>query len=210
MKNIILIFVLLISIFVSSQTKNDSYKSFSNSTRTPHIITFENDSIVTIQNVMSHMSGRITLSGIYHKVQDTIYISISELDSKKNYHANKYGLAYLSGTKIKLIKTKTELLDFENDAVYVRSKIYGSNRVRRKTITFINGKKYLVDGGLIDGYGLIKSKPKNNAKFMKALEEMVKIPEEYSTKKYGLIEGYQKFGILAIKGVIDYRKKNNR
>ena len=209
MKNIILIFVLLISIFVSSQTKNDSYKSFSNSTRTAHIITFENDSIVTIQNVMSHMSGRIALNGIYHKVQDTIYISIPELDPTKMYHANKFGLAYLSGTKIKLIETKTELLDFENNAVYVRSKIYGTNRVRRKTITFINGKKYLVDGGLIDGYGLIKSEPKKNAKFMKAVEEMVKIPEEYSTKKYGLIEGYQKFGILAIKGVIDYRKKNN-
>ncbi|MBF4472236.1 hypothetical protein [Flavobacterium sp. HJJ] len=209
MKNIILIFVLLISIFVSSQTKNDSYKSFSNSTRTAHIIKFENDSIVTIQNVMSHMSGRIALSGIYHKVQDTIYISIPELDQTKMSEANKFGLAYLSGTKIKLIETKTELLNFENDAVYVRSKIYGSNRVRRKTITFINGKKYLVDGGLTDSYGLIKSESKKNAKFMKAVEEMIKIPEDYSIKKYGLIEGYQKFGVLAIKGVIDYRKKNN-
>jgi hypothetical protein len=122
---------------------------------------------------MRHMSGRIVISGFYHKVQDTIYIFIPKLDQTKMSEANKFGLAYLSGTKIKLIEIKTELLDFENDAVYVRSKIYSSKKVRRKTITFINGKKYLVDGGLIDGYGLIESEPKKNPEFMKVVEEMV-------------------------------------
>ncbi|UMY64976.1 MULTISPECIES: hypothetical protein [unclassified Flavobacterium] len=165
-----------------------------------------NDSIVIVQNVRTHMSGSVTLSGTWRKVQDTIYITFPEFNQTMS-EATKFGLAYLSGSQMKLVKNRTELLDFENDAVYVKSTICDSNRFRRKRLTFINGKKYTVDGGLVNGYGLIESEPKRNTKFLKAVEDIANNPNGYTTKRYGVIEGYRKYGILGIKGVIEYQRK---
>ena len=79
MKKLIFIIILLINFFTYSQVKEEIYKSFSESNSREHLLYFINDSIVKISSIRTHMSGQVSLTAKYQKVNDTIKIIISKL-----------------------------------------------------------------------------------------------------------------------------------
>ena len=96
----------------------------------------------------------------------------------------------------------------KNRTVYVTSRKLGTNKIKRKSIAFINGKKYLYERLVTDGYGLIRRAPKKNRRFEKALSKVLENPEEYETNVVRGLSAYKKYGLIGIIGVSIINKKN--
>ena len=201
MKKLIYILIFLLNFFTYSQVKEEIYKSFSESNSREHLLCFVNDSIVKISSIRTHMSGQVSLTAKYKKVNETIEIIISKLTPKDSIEFSKYQLSYLDDKIIKLHVNKTELIDIENKTVYVKNSIYSKNYYRRKSLSYFEGKKYIIDIGITNGYGLLDKMPKMNKKFLKVLQKQIENPNNYKSIIYRGLTAYKKFGKIGINGV---------
>lgn len=207
MKKLTCILFFSLSFFSYSQVKEEIYKSFSESNTREHLVYFVNDSIVKISSIRTHMSGQVSLTAKFRKINDTIEITISKLTKQDSIEFSKYQLGYLDNKNIKLYVNKTELIDIENKAVYVKNSIYSKKYFRRKSLSYFEGKKYIIDRGITNGYGLIEKMPNPNKKFLKVLQKQISNPENYKSKIYRGLLAYQKFGKIGINGVCVTEKK---
>ena len=207
MKKITFIIILFINSFTYSQVKEKIYKSFSESNSREHLLYFINDSIVKMSSIRTHMSGQVSLTAKYQKINDTIEIIISKLTPNDSIEFSKYQLSYLNDKIIKLYVNKTELIDIENKTVYVKNSIYSKNYYRRKSLSYFEGRKYIIDRGLTNGYGTLDKLPKKNKKFLKELQKQIENPESYISIIYRGLTAYEKFGRIGINGVCVTEKK---
>lgn len=201
MKKLISILFFLLNFFAFSQVKEITYKSFSESNSREHLLYFVNDSIVRISSIRTHMSGQVSLNAKFKKINDTIEITISKLTTKDSIEFSKYQLVHLDNKIIKLYINKTELIDIENKTVYVKNSIYSKNYYRRKSLSYFESKKYVIDRGITNGYGLLDKMPKENKKFLKVLQKQIENPENYKSTIFRGLTAYRKYGLIGINGV---------
>ncbi|MEN2412580.1 hypothetical protein [Flavobacterium mesophilum] len=196
----ILFFILLSSLHSYSQDLNTSYTSFSSENPREHIIRFLNDSIIEFQNIPTHGSKSFSFKRRYFKENENTIIEIKNFNEEERNNLKIYNLDYLENKRIYLSKYKSELIDKNNNTVYVKNEILNRNNIKRKSITIINGKKIIVDRGITNGYGLIEKMPKENkavTKFVMENAENVKFKSEVIRG----LKAYEKYGILGINGV---------
>ena len=206
-KIIYLITLSFLSINTFGQSQNDFYTSFSE-TGIKHTLNFDDNGIVRIGIIRKHMSPFYSLNGTYKKVEDSIYIKIDKINSFDLSKANKFGFESFSGKELVLYQNKSELIDPKNQTVYVKSRKLNRKRIKRKSIAFINGKKYIYERMVTDGYGLIRRKPRRNRRFEKASAEVLENIDDYETKVIRGLTAYQKFGLIGINGVSIMNKKS--
>ena len=88
-------------------------------------------------------------------------------------------------------------IDYDKSLIYVRQKDFGDNP---DMAYIIDGKTFIQDMGVTDGYGLIRKSPKTN----KALQKKLKgIDKDNCTHE--IVRGlnaYKRFGIKKVYGVI--------
>ena len=206
-KIIYLITLSLLSINTFGQSQNDFYTSFSE-TEIKHTLNFDDSGIVRIGSIRKHMSPFYSINGTYKKVGDSIYIKINIINSFDLPKAKKFGFESFSEKEIILYQNKSELIDLKNRTVYVKSRKLSRKKIKRKSIAFINGKKYIYERLITDGYGLIRREPRKNKRFEKAFADVLENPEEYETNVIRGLTAYEKYGLIGINGVSVMNKKN--
>lgn len=202
MKKIFLIKICLLSFVTFSQKINENYKSFSENNSSEHLLNFVNDSVVQFSSIRTHMSGQVILEGKFKKTRDTIFIYAPNFSAKEYTEAKMYKIDYLENKIIKLQINKTELIDNENKTVYVKNSIYLKNYYLRKSLSYFEGKKYIIDRGIISGYGTYVKTPRKNKKFLKTIEKKIKNPNNYKSTIFRGLTAYKKFGLIGINGVV--------
>lgn len=207
MKNHIFILIFFLNFVSFSQVKGEIYKSFSENNSREHLLTFVNDSVVKLSSIRTHMSGQVVINGKFKKINNTIEISLSKLSTKDSIEVAKYQINYLDKKIIKLYVNKRELIDIENKTVYVKNSISYKNYYRRKSLSYFEGKKYIVDRGIINGYGTLDKMPKKNKKFLKALQKQIENPNNYKSTIFRGLTAYQKYGLIGINGVCVTEKR---
>lgn len=196
----ILFFILLSTLNSYSQDLGIFYTSFSSENPREHIFRFLNDSIVEFQNIPTHGSKIFSFKRKYFKENGNLTIEIGNLTEEEQNNLKIYNLDYLENKKINLRKRKNEFIDKGNGTVYVDRKTLNRNYIKRKSITIINNKKFIVDRGITNGYGLIEKMPKENKKVTEFIMENAEDPKFKSEVIRGL-QAYEKYGILGINSV---------
>ena len=205
-KIIFLIILSFLSMSVFGQKQNEFYTSFSES-GIQHTLNFDENGKVQIGSIRRHMSPYYQISGTYENSGDSIYIKMVKINSIDLPEAKEFGFESFSEMELTLYQKGSELIDSKNKTVYVTSRKLNRKKIKRKSIAFINGKKYVYERLVTDGYGLIKREPRKNKRFEKALDEVLENPDEYETKVIRGLTAYQKFGLIGIYGVSIMNKK---
>lgn len=203
--NKIICFLLFITLNSYSQNLNVFYTSFSSSNIREHRIRFLNDTIIEFHNIPTHMGGHISFCAKYIKENGNIIIEIENLNRSEINNLKLYNLEYLDGKKLILIKNKKELIDENNETVYVEQKTLSKNFIRRKSITIIDNEKIIIDRGITNGYGLIEKMPKENKKIIKIILKNG-VSSKYKTEIVRGLKAYRTYGILGINGVCIFTK----
>ena len=204
--------ICLIILFFSSingygQNKNDFYTSFSEN-GIQHAINFDDNAIVRIGSIPRHMSPFYSVRGTYKKAGDSIYIKMEKLSPFDMSEAEKFGFEPFSEMELVLYQKDSELIDYKNRTVYVTSRKLNRKKIKRKSIAFINGKKYVYERIVTDGYGLIRREPRRNRSFEKALAKFLENPDRVQTQVIRGLTAYQKYGLIGINGVAIMTNKN--
>ncbi len=98
-----------------------------------------------------------------------------------------------------MILTKIEggFIDYDKSLIYVRQKNFGDNP---DMAFIIDGKTFIQDVGVTDGYGLVKKRPKTNKPLQKKLKNIDK--NNCTLEIIRGLNAYKKFGIKRVYGVI--------
>lgn len=206
-KIICLIILSFLSVNTFGQKQNDFYTSFSESV-IKHTLNFDENGVVRISSIRRHMSPFYSLNGTYKKVGDSIYIKIGKINSFDLPEAKKFGFESFNEMELVLYQDGSELIDPKNRTVYVTSRKMNRKKIKRKSIAFIDEKKYVYERLVTDGYGLIRREARKNKGFEKAFTEVLENPDEYETKVIRGLTAYEKFGLIGINGVSIMNKKN--
>ena len=206
-KTVALIIICLIIQYSFGQKENDFYTSFSES-GIQHNLNFDKNGIVLIGNIRRHMSPFYNLVGTYEKRGDSIYIKIQEINAGELSKAKKLGFESFSEMELVLYVNGSELIDLKNRTVYVTSRKLNRKKIKRKSIAFIDNKKYIYERPITDGYGLIRRKPRKNKRFEKVLAKVLRNPDNYERRIIRGLTAYEKYGIIGINGVSIMNKKN--
>ena len=153
------------------------------------------------------MSPFYDIVGTYEKKGDSIYIKMQKINSFELQKAKKFGFESFSEMELTFYENGSELIDPKNKTAYVTSRKLNRKRIKRKSIAFIDNKKYIYERPVTDGYGLIRREPRKNKRFNKALEEVLKNPDNYETKVIRGLSAYEKYGLIGINGVSIMNKK---
>jgi len=206
-KTFLTIILIFFSVNTFGQKLNDFYTSFSEN-GIKHNLSFDKNGIVEIGSIRRHMSPFYDLVGTYEKRGDSIYIKMEKINSFELPKAKKFGLESFNQMELVLYQNGSELIDSKNRTVYVTSRKLNKKKIKRKSIAFINGKKYLYERLVTDGYGLIRRDPRKNRRFEKALAEVLENIDEYETKVIRGLTAYKRFGLIGINGVSMMTRKN--
>jgi hypothetical protein len=125
---------------------------------------------------------------------------INKLSETEKLNLKTYGLEYLSESNIILTKQGKELIDEINKTIYVEQKILNKSNIRRKSISIVDGRKFIVDRGITNSYGIIEKMPKENKKLREYINENAQ-NSKLSIKLIRGLKAYRKYGILGINGV---------
>mgnify|MGYP006130835291 FL=1 len=208
MKKIVTIIIICLTIQYSfGQNQNDFYTSFSES-GIKHNLNFDENDIVRIGSIRRHMSPFYDLVGTYKKRGDSIYIKMQKINSFELQKAEKFGFESFSEMELILYQNGSELIDPKNRTVYVTSRKLNRKKIKRKSIAFIDNKKFIYERLVTDGYGLIRREPRKNKRFNKALAEVLENPDNYETEVIRGLTAYEKYGLIGINGVSIMNKKN--
>ena len=206
-KTVSLIIICLIIQYSFGQKLNDFYTSFSEN-GIKHNLSFDKNGIVEIGSIRRHMSPFYDIAGTYKKRGDSIYIKMSKINNLELSKAKKFGLESFSEMELTLYQNGSELIDQKNRTVYVTSRQLNRKKIKRKSIAFINDKKYIYERLVTDGYGLIRREPRKNKRFDKALAEVLENPDNYKIKVISGLTAYEKYGLIGINEVSIMNKKN--
>ena len=208
MKKIVTIIISYLTIQSSfAQNQNDFYTAFSDS-GIKHNLNFDVNNMVRVGSIRRHMAPFYDLVGTYKKTGDSIYIKMRKIDSFELPETKKFGLESFSEMEIVLYQKGSELIDPKNRTVYVTSRKLNTKKIKRKGIACIEGKKYIYERFVTDGYGLIRREPRKNKKFEKAFSEVLENSDNYETKVMFGLTAYDKYGLIGINGVSIINKKD--
>src|SRR5436305_5851205 len=105
-----------------------------------------------------------------HKYKSTgsaIQIFPEPLSNQDSWSQGLYLQFFQIKTKISLTKIAGGFIDYNKSLIYVREKDFGANP---DVAYIIDGKTFIQDVGVTDGYGLIKKSPKTNKALQKKLK----------------------------------------
>lgn len=110
---------------------------------------------------------------------------------------NAFGLNYFTEPHIRLTKIDGGLIDYSKSLIYVRQKDFGDNP---DVAYIIDGKTFIQDAGVTDGYGLIKKRPKKNKVLYKKLKDVNK--DNCTIEIVRGLEAYKRYGIKRVYGAV--------
>ena len=194
---ILFLLINIISTLSFGQKIGNYYVSISSDSTANCRLMFLNDSIVELSNIPRHMGRHLTM--IFHYISDDTIINILPrlMTKEDSLSLNKFGFSYFIKQPIRLSKIKGGFIDRAKSLIYVKQKDFGDNP---DIAYIIDGKTFIQDVGVTDGYGLIKKNPKTN----KALQKKFKIfnKENCTIESLKGLEAYKRYGIKRVYGVV--------
>ena len=193
-----ILFLLLTFCFGVSfgQKRGIYYVSVSTDSMPAVRLRFLSDSTVELGTIPRHMIPSVTKVYKYTATRSTIEILPDSLIKQKELPGLDLQAPYFK-EKTRLTKINRGYIDYSRSIIYVRDNDFPRN----PDITYIiNGRSYIQDMGVTDGYGLIRRMPKTN----RALDRKLKTFNKDNCK-VELVRGlkaYQRFGINKVYGVI--------
>ena len=163
----------------------------------PGQLRFLSDSTVEISDIPRHMGW--SLKAVFNYVSTDTTIEIVPNSISKQYPTSvfTYSVPFVMDTKLILTKIDHGFIDYKKSIIYIRQKYFDNDPDLNY---IIDGKIYIQDMGVTDGYGIVKKIPKRN----RALERRLK-SIDYNTIKVEIVRGlkaYERFGIDKVNGVI--------
>jgi hypothetical protein len=193
--------LLLLSIFISTlslgQKLGDYYVSIPSDSTLNCRLRFLSDSTVELSNVPRHIGGRLTMAFKYTKTETTIEILPGLLTKQDSLSLNAFGLNYFIKPVIRLTKIDGGFIDYSKSLIYVRQKDFGDNP---DVAYIVDGKIFIQDVGVTDGYGLIKKNPSTNKALQKKLKGVNK--DNCTIEIVRGLEAYKRYGIKRVYGVV--------
>lgn len=202
-------YLLILSSLASThgQTLGEYYISISMDSTQGGRLKFLTDTTVELSNIPRHLSTSLKTVYKYTSTDTTVEILPEVISNQNSWSTGLYVQSLGLTTKMTLTKIDRGFIDYNKSLIYVRQKDFGGNP---DMAYVIDGKTYIQNMGVTDGYGLIRKSPKRN----KALQNRLKnINEDNCTIE--IVRGlaaYQRFGIERVYGVfvINTKSKNYR
>ena len=133
----------------------------------------------------------------YTKTETTIEILPGLLTKQDSLSLNAFGLNYFIKPVIRLTKIDGGFIDYSKSLIYVRQKDFGDNP---DVAYIVDGKIFIQDVGVTDGYGLIKKNPSTNKALQKKLKGVNK--DNCTIEIVRGLEAYKRYGIKRVYGVV--------
>jgi hypothetical protein len=194
---ILFILSFFISTFTFGQKIGDYFVSISIDSTQGGRLKFISDTTIELSTVPRHMSP--SFSSVFKYIAKDSTIEIIP-NSNKASDTLTTGLRK-KGFALEKILILTVIngcyIDYEKSLIYIRQKDFGNN----PDLTYIiDGKTYIQDIGVTDGYGLIKKMPKENKYLQKKLNSLKK--DKFTIEMFRGLNAYKRFGIKKVYGVI--------
>lgn len=183
------------------QRLGDYYVAISMDSTQGGRLKFLTDTTVELSSIPRHMSPSLKTVYKYVSTDTTIEILPSMITNKDVTPPGIYVQPVLK-TKLTLTKIGRGFIDYSKSLIYVRQKDFPANPV---VAYVIDGKTYIQDMGVTDGYGLIKKSPKTNKALQKRLKAIDK--DDYIIEIVRGLAAYKRFGIDRVYGVIVFTAK---
>jgi hypothetical protein len=133
----------------------------------------------------------------YTTTDTTIEVLPGPLTKQDSLFLNAFGLNYFIKPFIRLTKIDRGFIDYSKLLIYVRQKDFGDN----PSVTYIiDGKPFIQDVGVTNGYGLVKKSPKTNKALQKKLKGVNK--DNCTIEIVRGLEAYKRYGIQSVYGAI--------
>lgn len=197
-KHYILSLLLLVSVAVTyGQKFGDYYVSISIESTEGGRLKFLSDTTVEQSSIPRHMRSSIKIVHKYTATDTTIKIFPAPSESRESNATGIYIQPFTLVTPINLTKIKGGFIDYSKSLIYVRQKDFGDNP---DIAYIIDGKTYIQNMGVTDGYGSIKERPKINKALQKRLKGLN--IDNCSIEIVRGVNAYKKFGIERVFGAI--------
>ncbi len=194
-----LFFLLLVFSFNISngQKLGDYYVSISIDSTSNGRLKFFSDSTVELSNIPRHMSLLLKMVYKYTSTDSTIEILAEFVNKQEGQLLNPYNQNLFLKTGISLIKVEGGFIDYNKSVIYIRQKDFGDNP---DIIYIVDGKIFIQNMGITDGYGLVRKKPKKNKALQKKLKDINK--DNCTIEIVKGLDAYKRFGIKRVYGII--------
>lgn len=163
---------------------------------------FLSDTTVELSSIPWHMNRSVKSVRKFMSTDTTIIIFPPPLEKRERLPPGVYRPSLGPDTIIILTKIERGFIDYHRSLIYVREKDYHRNP---GMAYIIDGKTYIQDMGVTNGYGLIRKMPKTNRALRKKLKE-INIDNSTIEIVRGL-SAYKRFGIERAYGAIVITKK---
>ena len=191
----------LLSIIIAThsfgQKLGDYYVSISIDSTQGGRLKFLSDTIVELSSVPRHMSPSIKTVYKYATADTTIQIFPEPIISQDSPNQGLYVQVATLKTKTVLTKIEGGFIDYSKSLIYVRQKDFGDNP---DIAYIIDGKTFIQDIGVTDGYGLIRKKPNKNKALQKKLKGLDK--DNCTIEIVRGLNAYKRFGIKRVYGAV--------
>lgn len=205
LKIIHFILCIIISITCYGQELNVPYLSFADDERVEHQITFRPDSIAIIEIINPNIKLGFFITFANYKItSESIIVEIEKFDNNQFKSSEKFGLSYLSDSRIVLNSRNNEWLDIKNKVVYVNESVLAKHQKKGKSLTIIDGKKYQNRIKMNSTNSIIKN---SKTRFEKKLHKIADSIHLYNIERVKGITGYLRYGLMGVNGVTIIKKK---
>lgn len=194
----ILFFLLIITSTLSfGQKLGDYYVSISIDSTQGGRLKFLSDTTVELSSTPRHMSPTFKAVHKYTSTDTTIEIFSTQISTNIPQSIVPHVKPLTSSMKILLIKFNGGFIDYDKSLIYVRKRDFGDNP---DIAYIIDGKTYIQDMGITDGYGLLRKRPKANKALQRQLKGLDK--ENCTIEILRGLNAYKRFGIKRVYGAV--------
>ena len=179
------------------QKLGDYYVSISADSSHGGRLKFLSDTTVELSSVPRHMSPSLKAVYKYTTTDTTIQIFPEPVMSQDNPQQGLYVQSFALNTKISLTKIDGGFIDYNKSLIYVRQRDFGDNP---DIAYIIDGKTFIQDMGVTDGYGLIRKRGKTNRALQKKLKGIDK--DNCTIEIVRGLNAYKRFGIKRVYGAV--------
>lgn len=156
-----------------------------------------NDSLVELGNIPTHMSRNCTSKFIYATTKKGIIIFTDNPFSQDSSSSYNCKFKFVN-SEVNLIKIDNGFVNEKDSLIYVRDRDYYANH---RLLILLNGKKFTIDLGKTNGYGIITKSPKHNRRLANQLKMFESDFDKYTFQSYSGYEAFQRFGFKNVYGV---------
>jgi len=186
-----------ISTLTFGQKLGDYYVSISIDSTQGGRLKFLSDTTIELSSIPRHMSPSFSKVYKYIAKDSTIEILPSS-DVKSDTLETRVQIKNIAlKTILSLTVINDCYIDYKNSLIYVREKDFGSNP---DIAYIIDGKTYIQDAGITDGYGLVKKMPKKNIALQNKLKGINK--DKCTIELVRGLNAYKRFGIKRVYGAV--------